>query len=246
MFLNVRRPPFDDVRVRRALNHATDRARVVDLLGGAELAAPSCRIVPAGVAGHEPYCPYGVGSGAHRAWTGPDPERARRQMAASGRAGERVTVWVPKSREALGRYFAGVLDALGLDASVRAVEDDHYFPAVLNPRNGAQIGYANWAADYLTASTFIENFGCVRGTPRTDFNASRSCDPVLDRQIDQALVGHGAAAAERWAAADRRIVDRAVAVPLTNRRTVALVSKRAGNVQQHPQWLALLDQMWVR
>jgi hypothetical protein len=35
-------------------------------------------------------------------------------------------------------------------------------------------------------------------------------------------------------------------VPLTNRRTALLVSKRVGDVQQHLQWLTLLDQFWVR
>ena len=45
---------------------------------------------------------------------------------------------------------------------------------------------------------------------------------------------------------DRRIMELAPAVPMTNHRAVVLVSKRVGNVQQHPQWFTLLDQLWVR
>jgi hypothetical protein len=45
---------------------------------------------------------------------------------------------------------------------------------------------------------------------------------------------------------DRRITDLAPAVPLTNRRSVELVSARVGNVQHHVQGHTLLDQLWVR
>ena len=37
-----------------------------------------------------------------------------------------------------------------------------------------------------------------------------------------------------------------VAVPLVNQHMVGFVSKRVGNYQLHPQWLTLLDQLWVQ
>jgi hypothetical protein len=55
-----------------------------------------------------------------------------------------------------------------------------------------------------------------------------------------------AEAAGAWAAADRRVTDLAVAVPMTSRRAVVLVSKRASHVEHSVQWFTLLDQMWVR
>ena len=58
MFLNIRRPPFDDVRVRRALNYAADRGHIVELAGGPELAQPTCQGLAPGLPGYESYCPY--------------------------------------------------------------------------------------------------------------------------------------------------------------------------------------------
>jgi hypothetical protein len=56
--------------------------------------------------------------------------------------------------------------------------------------------------------------------------------------------GNGEASPEP--AIDRRVTDLAPAVPLTNRRSVVIVSPRVGNVQHHLVGYTLLDQLWVR
>jgi len=245
MFLNTTRAPFDDLRVRQALNLATDRAALVALAGGAEVSAPTCQIVPRASPGYAPYCPYTAQPAKGGGWTAPDVERARRLVAESGAAGQRVVVHVPVERRGFGRYFVRLLRDLGFRAGLH-VRGDDYFSSIYAPDSRAQIGFVGWGGDYISPSTFVEpNFGCSASGPNAE-NASRLCDGALAAATRRARALPDAEAAGAWAAADRRVIELALVVPMTNRRTVMLVSKRVGNVQTHAQWFALLDQMWVR
>ena len=49
-----------------------------------------------------------------------------------------------------------------------------------------------------------------------------------------------------WESVDRQLADAAAALPLFNRQRLTLVSGRVGNVQYHPLWGVLYDQLWVR
>ena len=89
--------------------------------------------------------------------------------------------------------------------------------------------------------------GEERTVRRVDPDGPRVVEKLpVGRQVDRALALPTAEAAGAWAAADRRVTDLAVAVPMTSRRSVVSVLKRVGNDKTHSQWFTLLDQMWVR
>ena len=246
MFLNTRRPPFDDPRVRRAVNFATDRAALVERVGGPEVAAPACQTIPAAFPGFSPYCPYTVGR-ARGGWIAPDLARARRLIAESGTAGAKVVIEIPEWHRPVGAYFVSLLQRLGFRARAHVASVDEYFDGIYSPDSRAQMGWAGWAADYMSAANFIEPlYGCPTRADRHPENTSRLCSERVTTAIRRAQSSAPDDAAAAWAVADRRIVDLAAAVPYVDGRTAVFVSKRVGNVTHHPQFTTLLDRMWVR
>ena len=87
--------PFDDIRVRRAVNLATDRAALVALSGGPEVGEPDLPVRADRVPGLRAVLPVHRERRAGRG--GPRPTSSGRagSIAASGTAGERVVVRVP-------------------------------------------------------------------------------------------------------------------------------------------------------
>ena len=82
-------------------------------------------------------------------------------MEASGRAGARVVVKVPTYKAKVGRYYAALLNDLGFRATLRVVTPMNYDVYTLSTH--AQTGIAEWGADYLAPSTFVQpNFKCGR------------------------------------------------------------------------------------
>jgi peptide/nickel transport system substrate-binding protein len=248
LFLNVRARPFDDVRVRRALNFAVDRRRAVQLAGGGGLAALSCQVIPPGLLGYAPTCPFTRDAKPGGGWSGPDLARARRLVAASGTRGATVRVWGLPKYAAVARYTGEVLRSLGYRVRVRVLALGPYFARVNDSRTRAQIGFIGWIDDFLTPSSFFDPVSCshlIRGSPANE-NPSQYCDPAVDAAAAAAVTTRGVEAEARWAALDRKVTSASAVIPLFNRRSLLLVSDRVGNAQMHLELGPLLDQFWVR
>ena len=91
MALNTRVAPFDNVKVRQAVNYATDRAAIIKVWGGPQVATPTCQILPPDFPGYAAYCPYTTNPGDGK-WHGPDMAKAQQLIAESGTKGQKVAV----------------------------------------------------------------------------------------------------------------------------------------------------------
>ncbi len=247
-FLNTRVPPFDDVRVRRAVNYAFDRQALVRLLGPSF--APTCQMLPPDFPGFRRTCPYGSGGVGGL-------DRARRLVRSSGTTGTAVTVWDLSPRATDGRFMVAVLNSLGFQTTLKTIRPipdvTPYFDRISDSRTRAQVGFFAWASDFPSDAGFLPpQFSCasyVPANPHENANASEFCNRSVDRLLSEALAAQSAnpaAASELWARAERAILAQAPIVPTYNQQDVSFVSKRVGNFQYNPQWRVLLDQLWVK
>jgi peptide/nickel transport system substrate-binding protein len=252
---NVTVPPFNELRVRQAVSLAADRNNAVSTLGGPGAAHPTCQILPPGVPGYRPYCPFTVDPGASGAWIGPDLARARRLVSASHTEGMRVVVWVHQwaPDRSLGPYAVQVLRELGYRASLRVASVAVFARNVNDTRRRIQASVATWIADYPSASDFFDLFFQCSAFRPADPAGTRSgsffCQPGIDRQMsqaDQLQVSNFPTAGPVWAKVDREITDLAPWVPFASLRAADFTSVRVGNYQYNPIWGILLDQLWVR
>jgi YVTN family beta-propeller protein len=244
--LNTKLSPFDDIRARRALSLAVDRAAFVKRLGGKLAASPTCQVLPPGVRGYRRYCPYTLRPRADGLWTAPDLRRAQRLVTASGTAGTDVAVWGITDDPALGpaaaRDIADVLRRLGYRTRLCLVPSSFSrIPRGCDPAK-IQLGPAGWGGPF--AYEFFGPWISCEGS-----NSRGFCDRRIDARIRRAQTLEATdprAAAVLWQRIDRDVSDLALWVPLVNSRVIDFVSARVRNYQYHPYWGFLADQMVIR
>ena len=249
LVLDTESPPFDDPKVRRALNLVIDRDRVVQIFGGGAF-RPTCQQLPPNFPGYEPYCPFtsDPGPGGKGLWSAPGVgiEEARAIVRRSGTAGMRVVFEYPPEYWTqgadMGKYMVELLGKLGYRGSVKR----HSLEAFYDPENEFQMALAAWSADFNAASNFVNGFFTCDAvfTPQSGF-----CDRRIDEMVEEATrvqIDDPVAAGALWAEIDRAIVDQAPYDWLTNPNTIGFVSERVGNYQFSLQWGILLNQLWVQ
>jgi peptide/nickel transport system substrate-binding protein len=252
--LNTRRPPFNNLQARQAINYAANRTAYIKIYGGPSLAVPTCQILPPNFPSYAPYCPYTAGS-SHTKWTGPDLAKAKQLVQQSHTAGMKVVVDSSNDQvgKALAEQMVSDLNAIGYKASTQLLAAGIQYPFIQNSSNSSKwnVGYSQWYQDYPAASDFLNVLlGCGTIHPNSDAspNIAAYCDQATQSKINQAeAMGatNPSGAAALWTQVDHADTNAGPWVDMFNPKQIDVLSHNVHGYSWSPQWYILIDRLWL-
>lgn len=180
--MNCEKPPFNDPRVRQAVNYAIDRAKIVNdvIPGRAEVAAG-------------PIPPWVPGHSASATGYAYDPVKARKLIIDAGYP-KLFTVTLIQRDAANFQYTRPIQDMLhkiGIKVNIVPVDRTTYFSAV-GDKGDFDLAWLSWAADFPDPEAFL--LPTFHSTYRGDAgNRARYRNAQVDEVLDRLTVTAGAA-----------------------------------------------------
>jgi peptide/nickel transport system substrate-binding protein len=215
-WMNTKQAPFDDVRVRQAVNYAVDPAALERIYGG--MLKSVQQILPEAMPGHKTFRLY-----PH------NMKKAKEMIAAADPAERKVTVWTDDyaPNKQAGEYYEGVLGEIGLQPTLKVLSTANYATVISNSSTpDLDTGWAAWYMDYPHPNDYFQPQLSGESIAATsNSNYSRFSDPKTDREI--AALGTeplGPPQEDAYARLDREVMEQAPWAPFGTAEMITFVS----------------------
>ena len=145
-WMNTQKPPFDDVKVRQAVNYAVD-AKALERIYAGQIVATQ-QILPPGMPGYEQFSLYPY-----------DLEKAKEMIKEANPSDKDITVWTDTEspNNEAGEYFNEVLKELGFNTTLKQINADNYFTVIGNLSTpDLDAGWSDWFQDYPHPNDFFQ------------------------------------------------------------------------------------------
>jgi peptide/nickel transport system substrate-binding protein len=215
-WMNTTTAPFDDVKVRQAVNYAIDPAALERIYSGR--LEGSQQILPLGMPGGKKLnlYPHDIG-------------KAKELIAEANPSDREITVWTesePPSND-VGAYYQGVLQELGFKVTLKVLGPDNYFTVIGNSSTpDLDTGWANWFEDYPHPNDFFQPLLSEESiAPTNGTNLARFADPQLSQKITE--LGEeplGAKQEAAYAQLDKEFMEQAPLAPYGSSTASTFVS----------------------
>ncbi|MBS3650523.1 ABC transporter substrate-binding protein [Pseudaminobacter sp. 19-2017] len=223
--MNVNIPPFDNVKVRQAVNMAINKERIVQLINNR--AVPANQPLPPSMPGYaQDYKGYAY-----------DAAKAKGLLAEAGHADGFETELYVMNTDPNPRIAQGIqqdLAAIGIKANIQALAQANVIAAGGEKEGAPMIwsGGMAWIADFPDPSNFYGPIlGCGGAVPG-GWNWSWYCNEDLDKKAGEAdSITDPAKAEERnklWSEIYTKIMEDAPWAPVFNEQRFTMKSSRMG------------------
>jgi len=214
-WMNNERAPFDDLKVRQAVNYAIDSAALERIYAGSLSAAH--QILPEGMPGHEEINLY-----PH------DMAKAKQLFKEANPSDTDITVWTDDEspNNDAGAYLQDVLNQLGFNAKLKTLNADNYFTIIGNEATpDLDIGWTDWYEDYPNPNNFVQPLLSGESiAPTNNLNFSRVDNPEFNEKIDRlAKEELGPKQEAEYAELDKGAMEEAVWAPYGTNTTSTFV-----------------------
>jgi peptide/nickel transport system substrate-binding protein len=226
-FMNTRLPPFDDPKVRQAVNWGIDKPALARIFAGET--APGCSFLPPGLPGFDEAldvedCPWGNPNDP------PDLEKARALIKEAGVDGMDVTVYGNNDdpTDKVTEAYADMLNKMGLNATPKIVDGGVYFQTIGSAETKAQTGFLNWFQDFPHPKNFFFLVDGKSIQPTNSQNPGNVDDPEITKGIAELNLEPEVTqeVADRWGELNRKLVERAWVAPYGHRKLATFFSER--------------------
>jgi peptide/nickel transport system substrate-binding protein len=215
-WMNTTQEPFNDVKVRQAVNYAIDPAALERIYSGRLEGGQ--QILPPGMPGYKKLNLY-----PH------DIKKAKELIAEAKPSDQSIVVWTNSeepSKDA-GIYYQGVLEELGFKVELKVLSPDNYFTVITNSSTPElDTGWANWYLEYPSPNGFFQPLLDESSiAPTEGTNLPRFADPTLSKKIDQlAEEPVGAQQEAEYAQLDKEFMEEAPLAPYGTSTAATFVS----------------------